>query len=388
LRITIISKGHKPLYTFKDSIVTYSKGYLCKITEQGKIDRILRVPMGYIGKLCRFRITERLFRLEPRCLCRISTNIFVLALKGSIYYIDLQKRTCIIEKKFRKGMSCPLVISKILSVPGFDDRIAYGEYWLNKDREEVSIYTRNLQEGVQDWSQQCIFKKGEVKHIHNIIPDKKNACVYVLTGDENNESGIWRFTNNFNKRERLLVGRQEYRSCVAKPEKDGITYVTDSPDKSNGIYFYNLNGKSLTKLEEIKGSCIFGKVLNNGNLIFSTAVESEVKNKWIDLITYRIGRGIKDRSSHVYYGNIECGFSEIMNAKKDVWPMGLFQFGSFSFIENDDGTIYAYGTALTKFDNVLFKIDLEGEGNARIYEMAGGNIGCSERNLKRGNCER
>lgn len=275
------------------------------------------------------RITERMFRLEPRVVVRIDTGEYLLSFCGSLYNVDVDAGTVKVEHRYRTGVKNPLNISRIEGVNGFDDCIVYGEYWGNINREDVCIYVRKDSQ----WRKVYTFAAGTIQHIHNIIPDHYRNCVLIFTGDKDQESGIWVATDNFSKVEPLLVGKQRYRSCVAFPVEKGILYATDSPLEKNFIGLLSLEAGTWleTPLYDLPGPCIYGTKTGE-SYVFATSVEPDSRISGIRyFLTYRLGAGVRDRSSHVIAGCIEDGFREIASFKKDCYPMGLFQFGNVQF---------------------------------------------------------
>jgi len=68
-----------------------------------------------------------------------------------------------------------------------------------------------------------------------------------------------------------------------------------------------------------------------------------------------LGKGVKDRYSHIYLGSPQNGFKEIMRAKKDIFPMTLFGFGNFQFPNGLSDEIIMTGHGLEKYDGKTFK---------------------------------
>lgn len=227
----------------------------------------------------------------------------------------------------------------------------------NPNHEEVCIYAKYP--NTESWSVIYRFTgEKEITHIHNIIPDKSRGCVYILTGDTDAGSGIWEARNNFRDVKPLLVGKQKYRSCVAMPIENGIVFATDTPFEGNGIYriIFDHDGdvSSPELLAELPGSVIYGTI-HQHSLIFSTTVEPDPRYQgFLYMITSRVGEGITDKFSHLFVWNEEEGLSEVHKFKKDVYPMGLCQFGVVMFASNDKD-IYAYSVAVSKDDGKTFK---------------------------------
>jgi hypothetical protein len=326
-----IVNNYKPLYLGELKCLSYKKGELYTHTAITETPKYLgSLPLSRKQKfLSQFRFTERLFRLEPRVAVSIDDTKFLVSHCGAVYSVDSQSGVIHKEHNFRQGMNNPLSFCTINNIKGFDDCILYGEYWGNIQREAVSIYARRN----GNWEKAFTFPKSEIQHIHQIVPDPYRNCVLILTGDKDSESGIWVARNNFKEVKPLLIGSQRYRSCVAFPVEEGIIYATDSPLEQNFIAIAKID-KNVWKekiLFDIPGPCIYGADFD-GKYLFATSVEPDSRIEGIRyLFTYRLGKGVKDRNSHLIIGNLNEGFKSILSFKKDNLPITLFQFGNIQF---------------------------------------------------------
>ena len=250
-------------------------------------------------------------------------------------------------------MNNPLHPCKIQGLEGFDDGVYYGEYTGNLDKSSVSVYKRNANTGI--WKPVFSFNRGQINHIHNIVPDYINQQMLILTGDTDSASGIWSAKENFSTVEPLLIGKQEYRSCSLFPVEQGFIYATDAPLDTNYIFHSKLiKGKWKTKkLYELQGSVIYS-IENNGFYYFSTTVEpdSNIKGKRF-LITNKLGLGIKDRNVNVIAGNLDEGFRVIIKYRKDIYPMGLCQFGAVHFTNLKENQVILHPIAVKDVENNL-----------------------------------
>ena len=344
-----------PLIVDDSRIVIYKHGklysYGLKTDERSLICR-MKMP-AYKKLFSYIRIFERTLRLEPRCAAIVSDNSFILSYSGSIYCIDEKTNECKAEHTFREGMSNVLQFVSIRGIRGFEDSIVYGEYWQNKNREQVRIFERK--DG--SWRVVYSFPENTIKHIHGIVPDRRRDCVYILTGDEDKESGIWVARNGFQEVEPLLTGKQEYRACVGLADEKGLFFATDNPFETNYIRYAGLseNGRvtEISDVMEINGTCIYGTEWN-GKLVLSTAVEQDYsikRNRIASILSRKLGGGTKSAESVVYIGNIRDGFSELDRYKKDFWPMGLCALGTVLFPqEMNDDLLCLYPVAVKKYD--------------------------------------
>lgn len=326
-----IVNNFRALHINSNYVLWYRRGSLY-------ISRTIREKPVLLGQLpltmkqrflCKFRLAERLLRLEPRTAVEIGSNQYIISVCGFIARVNINTGEITREHRYRKGMNNTMNFCKIEGIDGFDDCTVYGEYWGNNDREEVCIYSRKNNR----WSKVFAFPKGSVLHIHSIAADPFRGGVIILTGDSDHESGIWMARYNFKAVEPLLIGSQNYRACCAFPIRDGILYATDSPLKDNFIALAvrELNGWEEKVQYPMPGPCIYAAKYKD-TYIFSTSVEPDSSITGTRyMITYRLGKGVKDRYTHVIAGNCSAGFKELARFKKDVYPMLLFQFGNIQF---------------------------------------------------------
>lgn len=362
-RYYLNSFSKKKMICMSDKMYLFAKGMkIFCVEKNGKIVFDVTIPgqNKVFIILSNIPLFRRMLRLEPRCGCFFDNNNILVSFHGKVYNVDIKNKNINIEHSFTKGMNNPLSFSKIQGVCGFSDGVLYGEYTNDGIEKEVSIYHRN-KEG--KWSKVYTFPKGVVKHVHTIIPSVERSSVFVFTGDSDSESGIWEFKNGFKTVYKKVDGSQLYRGCVANIVHGKIVYITDMPDKQNYIVTIDWDDEqTLRKIAEISGPCIYGTTLCNGDLVFSTSVEGDSQLKGIrSWISNTLGKGVKDRYSHVYKGNLVNGFEEIFSIKKDFLPLKLFGFGTITFPQGNSETIYAVGNCLYKQSGKTFVLEKTGD---------------------------
>lgn len=184
--------------------------------------------------------------------------------------------------------------------------------------------------GQDNWKIAYTFPQGTINHVHNVIAYPYRNCLWVFTGDFGDAAAIWKCSDRFKKVERFVCGDQKWRSCIAFALKEGILHATDAPFAKNHIYLLREDGTNEV-VAELPGSCIYGCQWKN-KYVFSTAVEADGRNETPLrlLLGWKRGAGITDNYVHMFSGNLQEGFMEIYNEKKDLLPY-LFQFGSVRF---------------------------------------------------------
>lgn len=305
-------------------------------------------------------LTERLFRLAPRAAIALDETSFIFSHQGFVYKINVESGSIAVEHSFRPFMNNPLSFVRLKGIDGFDDSVIYGEYFSNNKSESVSIWQRRS----GGWEKVFTFPQGTVYHIHSIIPDQVNQCVYVLVGDNDIESGIWKITKNFESAEKIAGGSQQFRSCVGFPFNGGLLYATDTPRERNHIYqasFVNSTW-SIVSLYDMPGPSIFGKCVGQ-NMYFATSVEADdTLPSFIYRVSYRLGNGISDRYCHIIKVTPKGLATEVATFRKDIWPMLLFQFGNCLFPDNlSDNTLILCPQAVRNYHGKSLIFDVTNE---------------------------
>ena len=289
--------------------------------KSGERNRIINVrPSGVKGAVSHSRLASRLFRLEPRCVEILGVNTFVVCYAHSVWLLDIKERTFTELQKSRIGFSNPLTLCS-------DGQCVYwGDYGDNAGREEVRIYKLK-----PDLEIDIVysFPRGSIRHIHSVIWDESKKRFYILTGDLEEASGIYSASADWSMVKPIETGRQQYRAVVGFPYKGGLIYATDSVAEENNIYL--MGDGEVKTLYSFPGSCIYGTETRDF-FVFSSTVEPPEGRGVMDLFSYKLGTGIKDRYAHIVkVRKSDLEVEEIMKLKKDIWPMKLFQYGVIMF---------------------------------------------------------
>lgn len=279
-------------------------------------------------------LIERVLRYGPRTAVSLDDDEFLIADHGCIYNYSISDNRVRIEHRFRDGMKAPLSICARYKNGRLID-LVYGDYFQNPNRDKVAIHRRTN----SSWVTVYEFQENSIKHIHNIIDDREHERYLILTGDEDEESGIWESDYDFSRVQKIISGKQQYRSCFLFPVNEDFYFLTDTPLEQNYLYKYS-SDKKVTQLSELPGPVIFG-IAKNNSAYFATSVEGDSRLKGIRyLISLKIGPGVHDRYSHLYRLSDDGVIRKESSIKKDMLPPGLFEFGNMKFPETDSDDIY------------------------------------------------
>jgi hypothetical protein len=296
------------------------------------------------------KIIARCLRFDVRYGIKITQNKFIIVRNKYLYEIDIKTKIISHGYKLTRG-SRPLNIVHINKIEGFDSTLYYGEYFRNYKQKPVFIYKRIDKD---KWKKVYKFQAGEINHIHNLIPDKTNKCVWILTGDFGKSSAIWQARNNFKEVEPICREEQIFRSCAAFPYNEGLIYATDTSFQKNSLRFLHKENKEwkTTLISEINGPVIYSANITNG-FIFSTVVESNGGEPLLKKIfTFKRGNGIIKNEAVVYKITNNTSPIEIIRNKKDILPLFLFQYGSICFPTGNNQSVYlpVYNIGTKKYD--------------------------------------
>lgn len=313
----------------------------------------------FLKNISKIKILFRLLRLGVRYAIPATKKDILLVFNYNFYEFDLQNKQ--IQKTFTlpRG-NRPLNIVEVENIKGFDEGLYFGEYFENMKRLPVNIYKRNSNRG---WDIVFTFPADTIEHVHNIIPDSYNNCVWILVGDFDKAAGIWKATDNFKNVIPVVMGQQQYRACVAYPTENGLIYATDSQLEKNSIRILKeKNGIWESEyIKEINGPVIYGCKVKD-DIFFSTSVEGDSLSKGpIKMFLDKTpGPGILSNKSVIIGGNLVDGFNVLYDNKKDRWPFILFQFGVMIFPTGNNNTnrliLYNIGLKNNDLSTTIFNI--------------------------------
>ncbi len=256
------------------------RAYLSQFNEvlemntSGQCRPIVKLPEpNIISKIYKNHRLERLLRSNISHILCLSENTIIVF---SNYYIYTLYKESIV-KSF-KIPSCRRPINVYFNES--QGRIIWGDYMASHDNE-INIYESN--DYGQSWHIIYTFGRGVIRHIHNIVYDIYRKMYWVLTGDSDSESGIWK-TDDFNSIEPFLVGQQKYRALGIIPTEDGLIIPTDTEDDINYIQYYSFANSKLEKIQKLDGSAFFVRHVGKHYLVSTVCEPSRVnRSKFADL---------------------------------------------------------------------------------------------------------
>ena len=262
------------------------------------------------------RFSARLFRDGFHALTVLPSGAIVGAVPESIVTL----RPGDVEFQRTHAMTRGTRPLHITAVPG--GMIYWGEYFDNAARDEVHIY--GSADGGASWNVIYTFPRGSIRHVHNIVHDKWENCLWILTGDYGDECRILRAACDFSTVDTIMQGNQQARAAAAVITAEGVFFSSDTPLESNYIYCLDRGG-NVSQLTAISSSSIYGCRVGS-QMFFSTMVEPGEVNR--------------DHTIRVYGADSSTpqSWEPVLSWKKDLFPMALFQYGNAFLPDGENAT--------------------------------------------------
>jgi hypothetical protein len=271
-------------------------------------------PAWWKSLSSRARLSSRLVRDGFHALTVLPSGDLVGVVAGAIVLLQAGDGEFRVTHKVTRGTR-PLHIAATPAGHCF-----WGEYFDNPDRRQVHIYG-SCDRG-ESWQIAHTFAPGEIRHVHNIVYDRFENCLWILTGDEGRECRILRATCDLRQIDVVLCGTQQARAVALVPTPDALYFSSDTPSESNYVYCLDRRG-NLAQVGALTSSSIYGCAVGNA-LFFSTMAEPSPVNSY--------------REVHLFGGYDGGEFRRLASWKKDRFPMSLFQYGNAILPDGENAT--------------------------------------------------
>lgn len=301
-----------------------------------------KLPFELIDLFGFSRILRRLLRLD-KC------NIFPIDEEFKKLLIIRQKKVFVFDTKLKKFnfkfslKQCRNVMHNSICKTECG-KIFFGEYGANDMRDPVPIY--KSEDLCESWEQINLFKKDEIKHIHNISYDKFTKSIWITTGDSDGECKIIRCDLSFETKDIYGDGTQTWRSCSLIFRENNIYWLMDSPNETS--FFIEMNRKTgvIKKLQQLDGPVWYTKELSEGSILAGVSVEP--------------GNAVKTSSAQLLYTNDLKKWHCLKSFAKDSLTMKFFKFGVISFSDGRQSMrdFYISGEALKDIDGKSINLSI------------------------------
>jgi hypothetical protein len=249
-------------------------------------------------------LASRVFRDGFHALCVHPSGSLIGAVPGAIVTCPSGENTFHVTHVIQRGTR-PLHVT---ASP--NGRVFWGEYFDNAERSEVHVYCSG--DSGLSWNVAYTFPAKSIRHVHNIVFDRWQNCLWILTGDYGHECRVLRASIDLKNVEPVFEGNQQARAVAFLPTSERCYFASDTPLEKNSIY--RMESEQVpTIVASLNHSSIYGCAVQNA-LFFTTMVEPSTVNT--------------SKEAHLYGSLDGEQWKKCFSWKKDSLPMGLFQYGN------------------------------------------------------------
>ncbi len=282
------------------------------------------------------RMLCRLLRHEVRALVTLSDGSHAAATRRGVWFAgpgETQMRAASIDAGATPA-ALPTTLTRL-----DDDRIVWGEYWGNRDRRAVRLFVS--EDRGRTYRPAFEFPAGQVKHVHNLIPDPSLGRVWVLVGDYGEEPGMGLLAPDFSDFRWVVRGEQKYRAVWFFDMGDHLIYGSDTEAEPAAVYRLDKASARVERIAGVDGSCIYACRCGPWLAISTTAEPNPIGRPMVaSLWLSRDG----DR------------WQRVLTRPKDRWLPKYFQFGSLVLAQgrSDRPVLMFSGQALSGVDGKAY----------------------------------
>lgn len=235
----------------------------------GPFSPLAGAPGGWTARaLAEAPLSARFLRAGFHAVAPLPSGDLVAVVRGALLYCARGEGRFEVAHQVRRGTR-PLGVAVAKSGHAY-----FGEYFGNAAREEVHVY------GSPDgraWEVAHTFPRGAVRHVHGVHADPHRGGLWVLTGDDGDEVGLWWTADEFKTLEPVVRGDQRARAVTVLPLEDGVVVPMDTPFEENHIQHLDPSTGRLSSLARLPGS-VFCSTRTSRGLALSTVVEKSSVN--------------------------------------------------------------------------------------------------------------
>lgn len=268
-------------------------------------ERRLKLPLhGFEQIQAGHPYLRRLFRSAVHHLIPLDELQFICLWKKTFFKLDIRDNTA----RRLNGVQG----ARPLALCRYKEKLFYGQYCNNPDRNPVSIY-QSIDNGLT-W--EAVFTFSNIRHIHGIFLDPFYESLWVTTGDRDDEAALWITKDHFQTMDKIIGGSQKTRIVQPLFSPEAVFFASDAPQETNYIYRVDRQTKRVQPLQQIDGTVFFG-FQDNCSLNFATVYEGSNPDHLPETAVWRSCDG--------------RNWKKIWSAPKDLLPPKLFQYGQILF---------------------------------------------------------
>lgn len=314
----------RALYTEQDKL-WIAKGMFFWATDYAgnRVTKKYRVGGTMQRILSAFRLSRQLLREGLHHLLPLPNGDIFVTSKKKTYLVDKEGK---IKSVFQGYLGNKPGHQGVCVTP--NGTIFFGEYTLNPRRDHDTVLYRS-QNGGRSFEAILRLSKTVVRHIHFVKYDPYENCVWLGTGDRDEECKLMRSFDDGETWETVGEGSQNWRAIGVCFTEEYLLWGTDAgsvPDQ-NRIICMNRKTFGLEILADVEGPCHGCGSFADGRVFISTGVEG--------------GENEKDCFARLKSVS-DLEIKDVKLMKKDVFPL-IVQYGVIRFplgTENTDKVVF------------------------------------------------
>lgn len=157
--------------------------------------------------------------------------------------------------------------------------VYFGEYSI--ERPHAVRIIRGTDDG-RRWEVCHRFAEGRIRHVHAIVPDSYRKRLWICTGDNDSESGLFYTEDDFQTVSLFAGGDQSWRMVSLIPTKDALYWGSDAgqdapSDALNHIYKWDFEEGRKIELACIDKPAYYATMVKNGTMVIGVHHEPMIQ---------------------------------------------------------------------------------------------------------------
>ena len=334
----------RALYIEKDKIWIAKGMSFWAIDQEGRVlTKKYRVGSFIQRVLSAFRLPRQLLREGLHHLLPLSNGDIFVTSKKRAYLVDREGN---VKNIFRGYLGNKPGHQGVCLTP--NGTIFFGEYTLNSQREHDTVLYRS-KNGGKNFEAILTLSKTEVRHIHFVKYDPYENCVWLGTGDRDEECKLMRSLDDGETWEMVGGGNQNWRAIGVCFTEKYLLWGTDAGSVPDQNHIIRMDRKSFESeiIADAEGPCHGCGGFADGRIFISTGVEG--------------GENEKDRYARLKAIS-DFAIKDLVAMEKDGVPL-IVQYGVMRFplgTENSDNVVFT-AMGLKKGGEVIY-VEKEANG--------------------------
>jgi hypothetical protein len=283
------------------------------------------------------RMISRLLRRGIGRTIQTSKDSILIFCDGAFFHTDLSFSFCSKSALDTKALQ---LLDHSVCVVG--DKIYYGEYSVNVNRNQVNIY---VSDDCDAWELLYSFPARRTRHVHLLQYDPFSKRIWFSTGDSKRESLLGHADLDFSDVQIVGENSLQWRGLELFFYQEEICWGTDTPHGQN-----RLLSMDRTRLETREIALFDGPIYNL----------KQIPGAFLVITANERGQGQWDNCAHLWASTALGGqkWEDLLACEKD-WLPNLFGFGRLLFGGYHANRLFLTGLALRRVDNKTLVLKLQ-----------------------------